>query len=87
MKRLTLRGIDKELERKIRGLARKDGISLSEAALRLIREGDRTSRWDEEADVVGSSLDRFFGTWTDEECREFMTALKDLDSFGESREK
>ena len=39
MKQLTIRGFDEDLERAIRQLARRDGISLNRAALKLLRRG------------------------------------------------
>ena len=40
MQQLSLRGFDKELERRIRQLARTEGISLNKAALKLFRKHD-----------------------------------------------
>ena len=39
MKQLTVRGFDDDLERSIRQLARREGISLNQAALKLLRRG------------------------------------------------
>ena len=39
MKQLTIRGFDEDLDRAIRQLARRDGISLNRAALKLLRRG------------------------------------------------
>ena len=46
MKQLTVRGFDDELAEAIRQLARRDGTSLNQAALKLLRRGagSRTAR-------------------------------------------
>ena len=85
LNQLTLRGFEPELERRIRDLARREGISLNQAVLRLLRKGAglaREKRDDE--DAVGHSLDHLFGTWTDEQAREFEEAIRDLESIDES---
>ncbi len=76
MKQLTVRGFEKELERRIRALARREGLSLNQAALRLLRKGAGLEEEAPRFDVVGSSLDPFIGTWSDAEARELEKALQ-----------
>jgi len=76
MKQLTLRGFDKELERAIRSEAEAYGISLNQAVLRLARRGAGLERQTPSSGKIGSSLDRFIGTWTDEEAREMKEAIR-----------
>lgn len=75
MDRLTVRGFDEELERRLRNLAREEGISLSRAALRLLRRG---AGIEETASTgrVGSELDEFIGDWSREEERAFLRAVE-----------
>lgn len=84
MKQLTIRGFSKELAKRIRELALREGISLNRAALRLMRRGagleDSTMR----QNVVGSSLDDLIGTWSDEEASEFMESVEDFGQIDES---
>ncbi len=84
MKQLTLRGFDPELERKIREISRREGISLNRAVLRLLRKGAGLGNDSEAGDVVGDALDRFIGTWSDAETREVMDAVKDFEVVDES---
>ena len=84
MKQLTLRGFDLELERKLRVLARREGISLNQAALRLLRKGAGVAHGPEETDTVGSSLDELIGTWSDKEFEEFTAAVEDFQKVDES---
>ena len=84
MKRLVITGIDSELERCLRLLSAREGISLSQAALRLTRAGAGIEVSRGGRDVVGSSLDELIGTWSDEEAREFREAIGDLKRVDES---
>jgi hypothetical protein len=84
MKQLTVRGFDKELDRRIRKLARERGISLNKAALLLLRRGAGLRGAEEPAaDVVGDSLAALFGTWSEEEGEEFESAIEELEQVDE----
>ena len=83
MNQLTIRGFDKELARRIRRLARAEGISLNKAVLRLLRKGAGLAEPDRPADVVGTSLDQLIGTWTADEAGEFAQAVADLERIDE----
>jgi len=76
MTQLTVRGFDKELERRLRELARREGLSLNRAALRLLRKGAGLDSPRERADVVGDALDHLVGAWSEAEAREFQTAVE-----------
>lgn len=76
MNQLTIRGFDDELADYIRNLARREGISLNRAVMRLVRRGANLDEPD--ADVVGTSLDHLMGTWTVEEADAIDRALKDF---------
>jgi hypothetical protein len=84
VKQLTVRGFDPELERKLRALARKENISLNQAALRLLRRGAGVKQDKEETDMVGSSLDELIGTWSESEFEEFTAAVEDFEKVDES---
>ena len=73
---LTLRGFDRDLERRLREVARQRQISLNKAAILLLRRGAGLEP-DEAgaADVIGDSLDHLIGSWTAEEAREFEDAV------------
>lgn len=82
MHQLTIRGFDDELEDYIRKLARREGISLNRAVMRLVRRGANLDQ--PEADVVGSSLDHLMGTWNDEEADAIDRALQDFSRIDEA---
>jgi len=73
VKQLTLRGFDKDLERRLREEARAGGISLNRAALKLMRRGTRPEAATP-ANVVGSGLDHLIGTWSDSDERSLRKA-------------
>ena len=68
MRQLTIRGFGKEIEEKIRSLAREKDISLNRAALRLLRRGAGLDERSVAEDVIGSSLDHLAGTWSAEDA-------------------
>lgn len=79
MKQLTLRGVDRATAAKLREVAEQRGISLSEAALVLLREGAGLGR-EVRTGTVGDSLDHLAGTWREDEADAF---LESLEVFGE----
>ena len=83
MNRLTLSGFDEELAGRIRHFANQEGISLNQAALRLLRVGAGLNPSKDSGDTVGSSLDHLIGTWTLEEA-EALNAVKELEQIDES---
>ena len=84
MNQLTVRGFDDELSKHIRRLAKRDGISLNQAALKLLRKGAGLADPLRRADTVGSSLDHLIGTWTSQEATEIDRALEELEVIDEA---
>ena len=75
MEQLTVRGFDDDLARLIRTLARDEGISLSKAAIRLMRRGANLDCGPVHTGV-GHALDDFIGVWTEAEQREFDSTVE-----------
>ena len=84
MNQLTLRGFDDELSDGIRRLAKREGISLNQAALRLLRKGAGVVEDTDGENTVGSSLDHLIGTWTQAEADEMDAALEEFEKVDES---
>ncbi len=84
MKQLTVRGFDEQLAQSIRRLANREGISLNQAVLKLLRKGAGLGVGKARADIVGFSLDELIGTWTPDEADELECALDDLEGIDES---
>ena len=84
MNQLTVRGFDDELADRMQRLAKGEGISLNQAALKLLRKGAGLTNGTGDADTVGSSLDHLIGTWTAAEADEIDSALKEFEVIDES---
>lgn len=79
MKQLTLRGVSRDVERRIREVAKKEGVSLNKAALRLLQTAVNVPVTTEKTGKIGHSLDRFIGTMSDEEAAALIEANKVFD--------
>jgi hypothetical protein len=84
MDRLTVTGLDDELSASLHRLAQEQGISVNQAALKLLRKGAALTDGKEGGNKVGSSLDHLFGMWTTEEADEIDAALQELETIDES---
>ncbi len=80
MNQLTVRGLDDELAAAVRRLAKREGISLNQAALKLLRKGAGLTGGAGGAGTVGDSLDHLIGTWTAAEAAQMDAALRDFDA-------
>lgn len=76
MKQLTIRGIDRAVERRIRAVAKREGVSLNKAALRLLENASAPHAGEPRREKIGHSLDKFIGDWTDEEADAMLESLK-----------
>jgi hypothetical protein len=79
---LTIRYED-ALAREIDDLARRESISLNQAAVRLLRKGAGLDRPERSRDVVGDSLDWFIGSWTAEQAAELERSIADFEMVDE----
>ena len=84
MKQLTVRGLDADLAGRIQSMAKQDGISLNQAALKLLRKGAGLVDSVGKVDTVGSSLDHLIGSWTSEEVAQMDEALEELEVIDEA---
>lgn len=82
MNQLTIRRLGNDLADRIKDLARCEGTSLNQAALKLLRKGIGLEEASEGTDTVGSSLDHLIGTWTQAESEELDSALEDFEMVG-----
>ncbi len=84
MNQLTVRGFDRELERRLRQIARDRGVSLNRAALLLLRRGAGLEPPHPGHTVVGDSLDEFLGVWSPEEEQDFLKSIEIFERIDES---
>lgn len=80
---LTIRGSDARLHDTLVKLARSRGVSLSKAALMLLRKGAGLEGPRQHADAVGDSLDHLIGSWSMEQEQEFLRATESLEQVDE----
>jgi len=76
MKQLTLRGFDKELERRLKQLAEKEHLSLNKTVLMLLRKVTGLEANSVPSNRVGASLEEFIGVWSPAEQQEFNAATR-----------
>lgn len=81
---LTVRGFEPELAARIRQLAAKEGLSLNQVVLRLLRKATGLEKFAVPENVVGDSLDALIGTWSDAEAAELMESVSDFEQVDES---
>ena len=80
LNQLTIRGFDDDLSATLRRLAKREGISLNQAALKLLRKGAGLSGGSAGADTVGTSLSHLIGTWTQADADEMDAALGEFET-------
>ncbi|MDE2991333.1 MAG: hypothetical protein OXU21_09745 [Chloroflexota bacterium] len=81
MDRITIRGLDDALFAALDRLAKQEGISLSQAALKLLRKGAGIADARRSAGTIGNSLDHLIGSLSAAEADELDAALRELDAF------
>ena len=84
MDQITVRGFDEELSVCIRLLAKREDISLNQAALKLLRKGAGLPDDVGRVDTVGATLDHLIGAWTPEEADEMDAALEEFETVDEA---
>jgi hypothetical protein len=84
MTQLTLRGFDSAVEKAIRSLAKREGISLSQAALTLVKRGAGLDHPRANPNAIGNTYDDLIGTWSDKEADAFDRAVAVFDVIDEA---
>ena len=84
MNQLTVRGFDDKLSSAIHSLAKREGISLNQTALKLMRKGAGLTDSKGNPNAIGSSLDDLFGAWSRDEAESFDSALEVFGTVDES---
>jgi len=76
MSQITVRGLPEPLYEAIRDLARREGISLNRAAVKLLMKGAGLSLPGPSEPVIGDSLDHLFGVWSQDEADDFLESIE-----------
>lgn len=73
---MTIRNFPKELERRIRALAKAQGWSMNKAAVQIMKQG--AGLGDElEPKGIGDGLDAFIGSWEESESEAFDKRIEE----------
>lgn len=79
MTQITLRGIDPEIERKIRRMAKESGKSLNRVVLDII---DQHAEFNKK-DKGENSLKKLAGGWSEEDAQTFLEAIRSCEQIDE----
>jgi hypothetical protein len=82
MSQITLRGMDDELESRIRRIAKQKGKSLNRAILDMIYEYTGRKKTSEEPH--GESLKKLAGGWSRKQADEFLESIKSCEQIDEA---
>lgn len=74
MPQITVRGLEPEVEKEIRSLAKKSGKSLNRVVLDILYKNSALSK--KEPRKIASSLSKLAGGWSEKDAREFMNSIK-----------
>lgn len=77
MDQLTVRGFEPQLVQILQQLAQTEHISLSQAALKLMRKGAGLTADPKQKPCIGNNLDQFIGSMRPEEVIEFEKVTQD----------
>ncbi len=81
MTQITLRGMDPEIERGVRRLARKRGKSLNRVILDMIYHHTGQKKGDNR--LPANSLRTLAGGWSEKDASEFMESIKSCEQIDE----
>ena len=81
MSQITLRGLDDEVEKRIRKEAKEKGKSLSKAVLDMLNE--HTGRRKGKQKPPGESLRKLAGGWSRKEADRFLETIKSCEQIDE----
>ena len=81
MVQITVRGLEPEIEKEIRGKAQKSGKSLNRVILDMISNNTGTKKTEKKPPAA--SLKKLAGGWDEQEYLEFMASIKSCEQIDE----
>ncbi len=81
MTQITLRGMDPEVERKVRRMAIKSGVSLNHVILDMIYQSTGFNKKDKRPPAY--SLKKLAGGWSEQDASKFMESIKSCSQIDE----
>jgi hypothetical protein len=79
---ITLRGLEPRLMAEVQRYARREGVSLNKAVLRILKHGAGIDEPQGTANI-GAAVDRFAGSWTKTEAQQFSKSIRSLEQVDE----
>jgi len=76
MTQLTIRGFDEKLANRLREVAKREGLSLNKAAVRLMSRGAGLEPRPVAPESIGDALDGFMGSWSAADEKELLEATR-----------
>ena len=81
MAQITLRGMDPDIEREIRRMAKKRGKSLNRVILDMICEHTGVTKKDKKP--LADSLKKLAGGWSEKDAAQFLESIKSCEQIDE----
>jgi hypothetical protein len=72
------------LERRLKEIAKREGVSLNKAALMLLKKGAGLNETRSSDTVIGSALDRFMGRWSEDDERRLIESISSCEAVDEA---
>jgi len=82
MRNLSLRGLDDETAKQLKGEARRRGLSVNALVIQLIRRGVGLAK-PESRKPIHHDLDALAGTWNKQETTRFLKTVADFGAIDE----
>lgn len=79
---ITVRGLEPQLLAEVRRLSRSKGVSMNKAALSILKQGAGIAE-PLETKCIGKAVNRFVGSWTKTEARQFSKSIRSLEQVDE----
>ena len=74
MQAITVRGLDSETVARLKKAARQRSMSMNRFAAEALRKAIGS---DSSKPVEYHDLDKYFGIWSEEECKQMLTSIKE----------
>lgn len=81
MTQLTLRWKDENLDERLNQFAKEKDLSLNKAALQLLKQGSGIV--ESGRPTVGNALDNFIGSWSEDDEKDVLDAVKVFEEIDE----
>lgn len=81
MASITIRGIDDITAKRLKDLAKKEGLSINALVLKILRQALGIEK--KKRAIIYTDLDELAGTWTEEEYQAFLKNIEPFEQIDE----